>query len=212
MADPADFFKDQLPQRNWSTVPTVLKTAYAAAAEMMKSDPILQIESAQDNKGRVISWAVVFGLKRAIENGSLPCDFRWQDYAKPTGRYLELRFTHSTASVSQVEDPNRQPRKVVFRESARLRVQNMFEGFEEEEPLSGVPHFILVHGYQALSFAHFALPSATSSKKWEWSTENLMNMPHEIPAEGPPPEDTDTDFNEVNLLKEEIERWRRDNE
>jgi hypothetical protein len=212
MADPADFFRDQLPPRYWSIVPTVLKTAYAAATEMMKSDPILQIESAQDNKGRVISWAVDFGLKRAIENGSLPCDFRWQDYAKPTGRYLELRFTHSTASVSQVEDPDRQPRKVVFRENARLRVQSMFEGFEEEEPLSGVPHFILVHGYQTLSFAHFGLPSATSSRKWEWYTENLMNMPHEIQAEGPPPEDTDTDFDEVNLIKEEIEKWRRDND
>jgi hypothetical protein len=114
--------------------------------------------------------------------------------------------------VSQVEDPDRQPRKVVFRENARLRAQNMFEDFEEEEPLSGVPHFILVHGYQTLSFAHFGLPSATSSRKWEWSTENLMNMPHEIQAEGPPPEDTDTDFDEVNLIKEEIERWRRDND
>ena len=118
----------------------------------------------------------------------------------------------STASVSQVEDPNRQPRKVVFRESARLRVQNMFAGFEEEEPLAGVPHFIWVHGHESLSFAHFGLPSATSSRRWEWSTENLMNMPHEVPAEGPPAEDTDTDFNEVNLLKEEIEKWRRDNE
>lgn len=146
MADPADFFKDQLPQRNWSTIPTVLKAAYAAAAEMMRGDPILQIESAQDNKGRVISCVVDFGLKRAIENSSLPCDFRWQDYAKPTGPYLELRVTHSTASVSQVEDPSRRPCKLVFRENACLRVQNMFEGFKEEEPLSGVPHFILVHG------------------------------------------------------------------
>lgn len=212
MVDPFDFFKDQFPQRSWSTIPTVLRTAYAAAADLAASDPILQVESAEDNRGRLISWAVDLGMRRAIENGSLPCDFRWCEYAKPTGRYLELRFSHSTASISQVEDPKRQPRKVTFRENARLQTPNLFEDLEEPEPLTGAPHFILVHGYQQLNFAHFGLPSATSSKKWEWYSSNLMKLPHEMPAEGPPAEDTDTDFGEVGLLKQEIEKWRRDHE
>lgn len=213
VVDPLDFFKDQFPQRSWSTIPTVLRTAYAAVADLAASDPILQVKSAEDNRGRLISWAVDLGLTRAIENGSLPCDFRWCDFAKPTGRYLELRFSHSTASVSQVEDPKRQPRKVGFRENARLQMPNLFEDLEEPEPLTGAPHFFLVHGYQKLNFAHFGLPSATSSKKWEWSSSNFMNLPHEMPAEGPPAEDTDTDFGgKVGLLKQEIEKWRKDHE
>ena len=212
MVDPYEFFKDQFPQRSWSTIPAVLRTAYAAATDLAASDPILQVESAEDNRGRLISWAVDFGLRRAVETGALPCDFRWCEYAKPTGRYLELRFAHSTASVSQVEDPNRQPRKVVFRENARLQTPNLFEGLDVPEPLTGAPHFILVHGHQVLNFAHFGLPSATSSRRWEWCSRNFMNLPHEMTAEGPPAEDTDTDFDEVGLLKQEIEKWLKDNE
>lgn len=212
MADPADFFKDQLPPRNWLTIPTVLRTAYAAATELVKNNPILQVESAEDNKGRLISWAVDFGLKRAVDNGSLPCDYRWRPFDKPTGRYLELRFPHSTASVSQVENPKRQPRNVVFRENARLRAPDLLSEIEEKEPLSGAPHFLLVHGYQELNFAHFGAPSATSKKMWGWLSDNLMTLPHEMPSEGPEPEDTDINLDELNLLKEDIERWMKDND
>ena len=212
MADPADFFKDQLPLRSWPTVPTVLRTAYAAVTELVKSDPILQVESAEDNKGRLISWAVDFGLKRAVDNGSLPCDYRWRTFAKPTGRYLELRFSHSTASVSQVEDPKRQPRSVVFRENARLRAPGLFTEIEEKEPVSGAPHFLLVHGHKELNFAHFGAPSATSKYKWTWLSQNLMKLPHEIRSEGPDAENTDVDLDELNLLKEDIERWMKDND
>ncbi|MER9329803.1 hypothetical protein [Mesorhizobium sp. M0488] len=212
MADPADFFKDQLPFHSWPTIPTVLRTAYAAAADLAKSDPILQVESAQDNKGRLISWAVDFGLKRAVDKGSLSCDYRWRTYAKPTGRYLELRFSHSTASVSQIEDPKRQPRNVVFRENARLRAPSLFEDIEEKEPVSGAPHFLLVHGHQELNFAHFGAPSSTSKSKWTWLSQNLMKLPHEMPSEGPGAEDTDVDLDELNLLKEDIERWMKDND
>lgn len=212
MADPADFFRDQLPFRCWPTIPTILRTAYAAAQELTGSNPILQVESAEDNKGRLVSWAVDFGLKRAIVNGSLPCDYRWRPFAEPTGRYLELQFSHSTASVSQVKNPNRQPRNVVFRENARLRAPSLFSEFEESEPLSGAPHFILVHGHQDLNFAHFGSPSSTSKTKWTWLSQNLMKLPHELPAEGPDTEDTDVNFDELNLLKEDIERWMKDND
>lgn len=211
MTDPMDFFKDQVPMSCWPTVPTVLRTAYSAVEELVKSDPILQVESAEDNKGRLIAWAVDFGLKRAIDNGSFPCEYRWREFAKPTGRYLELRFSHSTASVSQVENPRRQPRNVVFRENARLRAPYLFSEIEDEEPIAGAPHFLLVHGYQQLNFAHFGAPSATSRAKWSWLSRNLMSLPHEMSAEGPETEDTDIDLDALNLLKEDIERWRRDN-
>jgi hypothetical protein len=214
VTNPEDFAKDQLPFRFWPVVPTVLRTAYAAVDDMVKDQPILQVESAKDNKGRLISFAVDFGLKRAVDSGSLPCDYRWRNFAKPTGRYLELRFSHSTASVSQVADPNRQPRSVVFRENARLRTQGVFNlpEFEDDQRITGLPHFLLVHGHQSLEFAHFGVPSAESRTQYAWLSRNLMKLPHEIASDKPEPENTDVDLDELNLLKEDIERWRRDND
>lgn len=213
MANPEFFLKDQLPPNVWPMFPTILRTAYAASDDLVKNSPELQIESAADNKGRLIAWCVDFALQRAIELGSIPCDFRWKPFAQPTGRYLELRFSHSTASVSQVADPKFQPRKVVFRENARLRNQGVldFQEFRDEQKISGLPHFLLLHGYKNLNFAHFGLPSAESLKEWSWLSSNLMNIPHEISSDLPPAENTETDFNEVSLLKEDIEKWRRDN-
>jgi len=213
VTNPEEFIKDQMPLRFWPVIPTVLKTAYAAVEDMAKDSPILQVESAEDNRGRLISWAVDFGLKRAVDSGSLDCEYRWCEFAKPTGRYLELRFSHSTASVSQVANAKSQPRNVIFRENARLRTQGVFDlpEFEDEQRVSGMPHFILVHGYQKLKFAHFGVPSATSRKDWAWVSKNLMSIPHEIVPQGPEPEDTDINFDDLNLLKEDIERWRRDN-
>jgi len=208
-----DFFNDQLPRRYWSVVPTVLHQAYKAAEDLRNSNPILQVESAQDNKGRLISWAVDLALLRAIQNGAIPCDYCWRPFAKPTGRYLELRFSHSTASVSQVEDPNSQPRNVLFRENSRLKNRDLFSKLEEKESISGIPYFLLVHGYQNLTFAHFGAPSPTSQNQWLWLSQNLLNIPHEVPINEnvPATEDTDIDFEELELLKEDIERWRKDN-
>ena len=61
--------------------------------------------------------------------------------------------------------------------------------------------------YLYLNFAHFGLPSADSQKEWSWLSVNLMNLPHEISSDLPPVENTEIDFNELSLLKEDIERF-----
>ncbi|WP_417814628.1 hypothetical protein [Thalassospira alkalitolerans] len=207
------FIKDQFPEKSWPVIPRVLRHAYAAADALIKDSPILNVSSAQDNRGRIVTFAVDLGFERAIETAAINCDYRWQEFERPTGRYLQMRFSHSTASISQVPRPSRQPRNVCFRENARLK--NQFDldflEFREEKMRSEEPHFLIIHGYQELAFAHLALPSSTSKSEYEWKSKNLMGMPHEIVAEGPGFEDTDFDFDEVDLLKEGIERWRRDN-
>lgn len=211
------FVKDQIPADQWSRVATLLRTAYAAADDLVRDNPILQVASAKDNKGRLISWAVDFALERGVETGALRCDCRWRPFDEPTGRYLELSFAHSRVTVSRVANPTRQPRNVVFRENARLsNGQGTFDFdgmvIEDEAPLSGPPHILLLHGYPNLSFAHWAVPSATSKTELLWRSPNLIKMAHEVPAEGPAPEDTDFDLKGMDLLKERIERWQRDNE
>ena len=56
------------------------------------------------------------------------------------------------------------------------------------------------------------MPSPISKREYLWRSENLMNLLHEVPKEGPTPEDTDYDLDEMKLLKERIEKWRRDND
>lgn len=213
------FVRDQISQEVWPRFATVLRTAYAAAEEFVRDSPILQVNSALDNKGRVVQWAVDLGMERAVETGALQCDLRWQPFARPTGRYLELVFGHSRLTVSQVEDAKTQPRNVVFRENARLGngqgILNFGDGViegEEDEGIEGLPHILLVHGHKSLSFAHLAVPSPASKRSYLWRSANLLDLPYEMTQPGPAPEDTDYDLNEMKLLKERIEKWRKDND
>lgn len=210
------FVRDQIAPDLWPKFSTLLRTAYAAADDLVRDNPILQVGSAEDNKGRIIAWAVDFAMERAVETGAFPCECNWRPFDEPTGRYLELRFAHSRLTISQVANPKMQPRNVGFRENARLgNGQWAFdfhsEVIEKEEEISGLPHILFLHGYKNLEFAHLAVPSPTSRRSFLWRSQNLMKLPHEVPQTGPAPEDTDYDLNEMKLLKERIEKWQQDN-
>lgn len=211
---PDVFLEDQFPRRHWPHVPKILKGAYTAVDTLVADEPILQVESARDNKGRLISWATDLAFQRAIENGQLPFDFRWKEFSKPTGRYLEVRLPHSVLSISKVANPNKQPRNVVFRENARFSNQPFFDlpEFADEQEITGLPHFLLIHGDKQPDFAHIAMPHPVHMRDFRHRTPNLMHLPHEVEREVPGVEDTDTDFESTELLKEEINKWRRDYE
>ncbi|MEM7441594.1 MAG: hypothetical protein AAF393_18600 [Pseudomonadota bacterium] len=206
--------RDQFDPKEWPLIPTLLKTAYRAADETIRDNPILQVTSAKDNRGRLVQWSVDLAIERAIQNGSLSCDYAWSYYAKPTGRYLQLQFSHSTASISQVQCAFRQPRSVVFRENARLRTQPVFEGFDDGAEIDGLPHFLIIHGHQDLTFAHIAMPSADSKVDYEYRSPNLLRLPHAIEPDSSaaPTENTDFDAEGLATLKDEIEKWRRDHD
>jgi hypothetical protein len=170
----------------------------------------LQVPSADDNRGRIISWAVDFAIERLIKSGQWPFDYEWKQFAQPTGRYLEVRLSHSVLSISQVTNPGKQPRNVVFRENGRLNNEPFFDldEFREEREVQGLPHFLLIHGHQELNFAHLAVPHSLHLRDYIYRSPNLMNMPHEVPIDAPPVEETE--FEAAMTLKEEIERWRKD--
>jgi len=213
IVNPSVFLLDQFPRKYWPIVATTLTTAYAAAKRAAEEEPILQIESAQDNHGRLISWAVDFGFERLIKTGRLPFDYRWNYYARPTGRFLEMRLPHSTASISQVSDPQKQPRNVVFRRNARLNNEPYFDlpEFDDEKQIKGLPHMLVMHGYQTLDFAHIGLPHPLHGRGFLYQTSNLMLLPREMADDLPPTENTDTDFDTLDLLKQDLEQWQRDN-
>ena len=208
------FLYDQVPPPLRPMIPATLKKAYAAAALLIESEPILQVTSATDNRGRIIQWAVDLGFERLVTSGQWPFDADWRYFDHPTGRYLEIRPSHSVLTISQVADPKKQPRDVRFRANKRLGITGWLKGLpnpaEEESPTSGVPHVLLVHGHRDLNFAHLGIPHENHKLGYLFRTANLMLMPHEVPAPEHPPEDTD--YEAVITLKEEIDKWRRDND
>lgn len=208
MTEAEAFLLDQVPMVHRAKIPTTLKTAYDAARVVAAGEPILQVPSARDNYGRIIQWAVDFGFQKLVESGAWPYAMRWRPFALPTGRYLEIAASHSVITISQCSDPKKQPREAVFRINKRLNNQGCFkEILGEPEPAHGLPHILLMHGYQQLDFAHLAMPREEGG--FHTRTPNLMLMPHEIASPEPPMELTDQEA--VMTLKEEIDRWRKDN-
>lgn len=210
--NPRQFVDDQIPVELRPVIAGALETAYRTAKRIRDEEPVFQTPPALDNHGRLISHAVNFGLVRLIESGRLPLDYSWEYFAKHTGRYLALRPSHCVITISQISDPTQQPRNVVFRQTKRISNQPFFEFANkvDEQDISGEPHLLLTHGYQNLNFAHLCLPDPVHSKGYRYRSGNMMDLPREVLLPGPMAEDTDTDFDNLDLLKEDIERWRRD--
>ena len=216
---PSDFLKDQVPARHQVLLPTVLKQAYDAVQIIVANEPILQTPNAQDNKGRLVSWAVDHGVVKLIESGRWPVRYRWSVYGhvdqnterfSQTGRYLEILLSHSTMTISQVADPTKQPRDAKFRENARLINDPFIPELEmdEDRAVNGLPSFLFVHGYQELRFAHLCVPHARHHRRYIYRTGNLLLLPHEVPSDTAPVENTDVEA--TMTLKEEIDKWRKD--
>lgn len=214
IVNPRHFVDDQFPQRLRPLVPSTLKTAYRAAADLIADNPPLAMAEIRGERGRIVAWAVDFAFNRLVESGALPFDKSWEWFDRPTGRYLALRPSHSVITISQISDPAKQPRNVIFRQSARVSNEPFLDlpGFADENEVVGEPHILLTHGYQDLNFSHLCMPDPDHSKGFRYRSENLLNLPHEMEPEGPPTEDTDIDFESLNLLKEDIERYRRDHD
>lgn len=206
------FLLDQVPLKYRSAIPTTLKSAYAAAELLIKQEPILQVASAVDNRGRIIQWAVDLAIEKLIKSGQWPFDFEWKSFAKPTGRYLRVRLSHSMLTVSQVSNAKKQPRDVEFRGNSRLNNEWVFDfdDLRKEKEVLGLPHFLLIHGYQDLTFSHLAVPNALHNRGYIYRTPNILGMPHKIVDDAPPVEQTE--FEAAMVLKEEIEKWQKEND
>lgn len=204
------FLLDQIPVAQRAIVPTTLKNAYSAAKLVIDNEPIFNIPSGIPQQGRIIQLAVDAAFDKLVVSGQFGRDRRWRSFEKPTGRYLEILFSHSALTISQVSNPDKQPRDVGFRRNKRLASQITME-FMGDEPVdtTGLPHILLLHGHQALDFAHLAIPEPLHWLGFQHKTANLMLMPHAVPVQEIPMEDTDVEA--VMSLKEEIDRWMRDN-
>ena len=204
------FLEDQVSASARALVPATLQAAYSAASLLIKQEPILQVLSAVDNRGRIVSLAVDLAFEKLLQSQQWPYEYQWREFAAPTGRYLEIRPSHSVVTISQVANSGKQPRNVVFRENGRLNNEPFFDldEFRDEREVRGNPHFLLIHGHQDLTFAHLAVPHSLHRRDWIYRTPNLLHLPHIVRSDVPPTETTD--FEATMILKEEIEKWRKD--
>jgi hypothetical protein len=209
------FLLDQIPLSVQRLLPPRLKLAYEAADQLIGGSPMLQVPTARDNRGRMISWAVDYSIKGLIESGDWAVDYRWRTFTNPTGHYLEVRLPHATLSISQVSFYQEQPRNVVFRENARLANSQMdfFKqaGDDDAEEGGGAPSFLLVHGYKELQFAHIGIPHKHHEHGYIYQTPNLLGLIHAVPPSDLPPPESAIDVDEILSLKADIEKWQRNN-
>jgi hypothetical protein len=209
--DIGHFLRDQLTRPRQAMLPPTLRTAYKAAADLAKDEPILEVASAADNRGRLVSWAVDVAIERLIKTGKWPFDYEWKYFEKPTGRYLQIQFGAATMSVSQVERPKKPPRHALFRgNAAMMNYKFLFPEMEERRKIDGLPAFVLIHGHQELNFIHIGM-AYPRRRKWLYRTPNLLLTPHAIESTEPPIEAQDEEsIITLKELKEEIAKWRRD--
>lgn len=202
------FLNDQLSAAQRSLIPTTLRQAYVAADALASDEPLLEVPSAVDNRGRIRSWAADLAFERLIKSGQWPFDYEWATFDKPTGRYLKVRLESATLSISLIEMPKKPPRLAKFRQNnAFANPPYLFPEMNEESHVEGVPGFVLVHGHKQLDFAHLGM-AHPRKRRWLYRTPNLMKMPHAIEDDLPPVEATDEEA--ILTLKHEIEKWRRD--
>lgn len=207
------FLNDQISVSKQGMIPGTLKRAYNAANLLIKETPFLQVESVKFNRGRFYSWAVDHAIELLIKNGTWDCDYRWAGYAQPTGKFLEVRLPQSVLSISRVVNQRQQPRDVEFRTNLRLSNEPyLFSEFEEEMNVNGLPHILLVHGGKHPDFAHLGIPNPNHKKGYLYYSDNLMLRPHIILDERVPMEDTDYADEDLMQLKQELDKWVKDNE
>lgn len=180
---------------------------------VVKDEPIFNVPSAIDNRGRVVQWSVDLAFERLVASGKWPFDILWRPFERPTGRYLEILPSHCVITISQVADHTKQPRDVRFRMNKRMNGQAWLTNLpmpDEEKASFGVPHVLLLHGHKTPNFAHLAMPRGEHEKGFHYKSSNLMLMPHAVAPTEPPVEQTDIEA--VMTLKEQIDKWRKDND
>jgi hypothetical protein len=216
----SEFLISQIPVKHQVLLSPAVRTAYAAARILMEASPVYQMPSAQDNRGRFVSWCVEFAIMALIRSGKWPADFEWQEYGlidsstglvrKGTGHYLVVKLPGAQLTINQVDDPRKQPRDVKFRQNARLANQPLLDGWEiAEDPEQGLPVIHLNHGHRELNFLHLGMPNPEHKRGYAFRSDNLLLLPHEVASDTTRVEQTDFDEAAITL-KADIEKWRKD--
>lgn len=202
------FLNDQFPLSEQTLLIPALINAYKAVDLLIKNEPFLQVPSALFNHGRLKSWASDFYIEKLLKTGKLPYKYSWENYDKPTGKFLQIHLAASKLIISQVALPKRPPRHANFRSNAAFNNQLFLFPDMQDEKKSGEPTFLLAHGHQDLSFVHIGMPHPNQGS-YLFQTANLLDMPYVMNTEKALIEAVDLE--PVVTLKDELLRQLREN-
>jgi hypothetical protein len=211
----AEFVESEFSTKYQAYIPDALKRAYLGADALMRDTSFLNTQGGENARGHIIQCAVDHQLIRLIETGVWPFDFAWDFYTKPTGKHLKILPKSTVITVSRLQHDKQFPRKAGFRNNQRLNNDpqqgTLFADAAEDRALEikGRPHLILGHGYHEPTFAHIYIPHSHQSR-WNWSTENLINLPSVVTSDLPPVERPKTSGDPE--IKEEFKEWFTKNE
>ena len=207
------FVDIEFPLTYRALVPSALQAAYNAVDALYKEDALFDVETARIGRGHIVAWAVDRQVERLIIGGKLPVDYRWAPFERPTGKFLQIRLASSTLSINQLAHGTDVPRDAYFRTNRVLNNNPLLPlnaEIEDERKVAGLPHLILTHGYQELTFAHIGALHPRSKKfGWIYRTPNLLKQLHVVKLD-PVPEEEAADVQGVVELTEEIAAWLKD--
>ncbi len=181
-----DFLDEEFPADYRHFLPSALRRAYATANRLVEAEPSLQTPGGRVQRGDLIGHAAEWEIMRLVQSRSLPFDFSWEPFARPTGQHLVIWTRRGRLTISQVDDAERKPRSAEFRDNYAMSNQPYLFKFMEDEvkDKSRRRHIFLIHGYQQLAFVHLTIPHATADHHIA-ASPNLMTIPH-IAAPEPP--------------------------
>lgn len=192
-----DLLAEHFPPETRRLLVPALRRGYAAVDRLMEIEPIFATPAGRFQKGDLNVLAVELELHRLTTAGRLPFETAWEYYEAPTGKHLVLRSDAVRVTINQVKFMGQKPRHAAFRGSFGLpNMRYLFADWNEAaERENHLPHVLLLHGYQDLSFAQLGVPNPSANDLIE-CTSNLLWEPHEVaepvaeegPSASPEPE------------------------
>ncbi|WP_370931741.1 hypothetical protein [Bartonella sp. DGB1] len=209
MIHPEDFIKTRIPIKDKIILMQCVNEGHKVIRNMRKDDLALGLPMVNNMKCYFLSIGVHFVIQRNIESGILPFTCGWKNFAKPTGKYLEIIGHGFTFSINSVANCNKPPKKAIFREQKLVGNKTLFN-YQENcfadiiyEPY---PHFILTFsssGY-SLNDLRIGLPANYKRSQWEWVSNNWLHEPHLVTGTSAEIENTSYNPEDMNLLKETL--------
>lgn len=195
--NPAEEFADaEVPLALRHFFPSALRRAYSAADQTIERAPYLTTPGGKYQRGDLIMLAASFEFEQLIKSNNLPFDGTWEFFARPTGKHFVMLTPRARITTNQIDDPAKRPRHAVFRTNyAEVNSRFLFDDMNtaadierEKAETDGKRRLLhILHGYQALEFAHIAYPHPEQNCHI-YRSPNMMRIPHAITSDLPPAE------------------------
>lgn len=169
----------EVPIKLRSKLIPIVGDGYKLASQALKQASFLNWQIGHKHIGYLKKIAVEYLIKDAIDNGTLPFEYKVESNSNKSALYLEVNTGNAILTVSQTQSPTAIARPAFFREKHQQVNQLRFKLDEQDSQVEQNPYYLLLtHGYGSLnpSFINIGLPNENG-----WIDYiNLLNEPRLI--------------------------------